>query len=494
MRFQNAMMSLSLGAQAVMTTAPWSSLNTSLAGRLQVTTPFALPCFASYNGQPHTVNLTSCNTIRDNYTDNSLRTTRVDGYMHMQTEICLSDPEDECVLDNTVLPAPMPSGNSTCRQGSVPSYHIVIESASDVVTAFAFARTYGIGLSVKNSGHDYMTRGSGRGTLTLYTHNLTGMTYDPLFVPAGCNTTGTAAVTLGPGVDASAAIAFADANNATILTAYSPTVPLSTGWVLGAGHSVLSPVYGLGADRVLSYDLVTPDGHVRTASACSNPDLFWALRGGGGGTFGVVLSATHRVEPRMPVAMANIKLPSDASADQVWQWIELLVQESLAWGQSGWGGHVSGTYLTHFNPLPEYTSDNGTAARAAFSRASTFVESIGGTSQIVVGASFQALWSDYLAPNFTAQGAKAPFLSNRLLNRELFATQAGQDSIVAFLRSVTEIGFDPTTFYSPATAPFVWNETSAETVARARSETAVSPAWYDALCRLILHFLLLFLC
>lgn len=488
MRSLAAMMSLSVAANAIMTTAPWPSLNASLAGRLQVTTPLALPCFSSYNGQPHAIDLSSCILIRDNYTSNTLRTTRVEAYMHIQNEMCLSDPADECVLDDTVLPAPMPSENRTCRQGSVPSYHIVIDSASDVTTAFDFARTYGVELSVKNAGHDYMTRGAGRGTLTIYTHNLTDMTFDPLLVPEGCNTTGQAAVTLAPGVDTSTAIAFANANNSTILTAYSPTVPVSTGWVLGAGHSVLSPVYGLGADRVLSYDIVTPDGEFRTASACSNPELFWALRGGGGGTFGVVLSATHKVEPKMPVAMANIKLPSNATADQAWQWIELMVQESLAWGQAGWGGHIAGTYLTHFNPLPEYTSDGGTAARAAFSRASAFVESIGGTSQIVVGESFYALWSEYLAPNFTAQGAKAQFLSNRLLSRDLFATQAGQDSIMDFLRSIAGIGFNPTAFYTPVTTPFVWNGTSADMVAQARSETAVAPAWYDALCKVTNKF------
>lgn len=258
MRSLAAMMSLSVAANAIMTTAPWPSLNASLAGRLQVTTPLALPCFSSYNGQPHAIDLSSCILIRDNYTSNTLRTTRVEAYMHIQNEMCLSDPADECVLDDTVLPAPMPSENRTCRQGSVPSYHIVIDSASDVTTAFDFARTYGVELSVKNAGHDYMTRGAGRGTLTIYTHNLTDMTFDPLLVPEGCNTTGQAAVTLAPGVDTSTAIAFANANNSTILTAYSPTVPVSTGWVLGAGHSVLSPVYGLGADRVLSYDIVTP--------------------------------------------------------------------------------------------------------------------------------------------------------------------------------------------------------------------------------------------
>jgi len=53
--------------------------------------------------------------------------------------------------------------------------------------------------------------------------------------------------------------------------------------------------YGLGADNVLEYKVVTADGNLTIANAVSNPDLFWALRGGGGGTWGVVVEATFKV-------------------------------------------------------------------------------------------------------------------------------------------------------------------------------------------------------
>ena len=67
---------------------------------------------------------------------------------------------------------------------------------------------------------------------------------------------------------------------------------------------MLSPLYGLGADRVLEITVVTPDGVLRTANGYTNPDLFWALRGAGGGAFGVVLSMTVKVEPAMPLTLA----------------------------------------------------------------------------------------------------------------------------------------------------------------------------------------------
>jgi len=68
-----------------------------------------------------------------------------------------------------------------------------------------------------------------------------------------------------------------------------------------AGHSPLGPSYGLGADVVVEYKIVTADGKLTVANEVSNPDLFWALRGGGGGTFGIVTEATVKAfrSPKM---------------------------------------------------------------------------------------------------------------------------------------------------------------------------------------------------
>lgn len=72
----------------------------------------------------------------------------------------------------------------------------------------------------------------------------------------------------------------------------SGTVSASGGWISGAGHSIVSPTYGLGIDNAVQFRLVLPSSgntnRTFTVSACSHPDLFWAIRGGGGGTFGVL--------------------------------------------------------------------------------------------------------------------------------------------------------------------------------------------------------------
>ena len=108
--------------------------------------------------------------------------------------------------------------------------------------------------------------------------------------------------------------AFADKQNVTAIGGYHQTV--GTGYFLvqfllfcwrrllmialqGGGHSILSPVYGLGVDRLVQIKVVTPDGQFRTVNECQDSDLFWALRGGGGSAFGVVTELTMRVEPRL---------------------------------------------------------------------------------------------------------------------------------------------------------------------------------------------------
>ena len=72
------------------------------------------------------------------------------------------------------------------------------------------------------------------------------------------------------------------------------TVGASGGYSLAGGHGAMSPMYGLTVDNILEVDVVIADGTLLTANECTNTDLFWALRGGGGGTFGVVTRMVHK--------------------------------------------------------------------------------------------------------------------------------------------------------------------------------------------------------
>lgn len=95
------------------------------------------------------------------------------------------------------------------------------------------------------------------------------------------------------------------------------SVGASGGWLQGGGHGVLGPTYGLGVDNVVQMTALLPNGSVITANRCQNQDLFFAFRGGGGGTFGIVLSTTSHVYPEIPMQVRGPGLIADITTDEV---------------------------------------------------------------------------------------------------------------------------------------------------------------------------------
>lgn len=99
------------------------------------------------------------------------------------------------------------------------------------------------------------------------------------FRPTGCKITidGTA-VKAGAGSQMWELYSALDALNQTVVGGGGKTVSLG-GYLTGAGHSLLSPWFGLAADQVLEMEVVTPTGEIVTVNECQNTDLFWAMRG-----------------------------------------------------------------------------------------------------------------------------------------------------------------------------------------------------------------------
>lgn len=93
------------------------------------------------------------------------------------------------------------------------------------------------------------------------------------------------------------------------------TVGWAGGYIQGGGHGPLSGIHGMGADNVLSFDAITAEGKYVTANAKENADLFWALKGGGPGTFAVVTSVTIKTFPEVPTAGVAININSTHTND-----------------------------------------------------------------------------------------------------------------------------------------------------------------------------------
>jgi hypothetical protein len=124
------------------------------------------------------------------------------------------------------------------------------------------------------------------------------------------------------------------------------SVSVAGGWGQLGGHSPLSNQYGLGVDQFLEFRVVTPDGQYRVANKVSNPDLFWALRGGGGGTFGVVTEATIKAYPHEPITAYSWWMNSTNSG------LGALLGSFLGWSNSS-GDSLSNAYEVLGKSLPD---------------------------------------------------------------------------------------------------------------------------------------------
>lgn len=156
---------------------------------------------------------------------------------------------------------------------------------ADVMTSVNFARDNGLLLAIRGGGHNGAGLGTCDGGLVIDLSPMKGIRVDPVAdtvrVEAGC---------LQRDVD-HATHAFGLAVPAGVIS----TTGIS-GLTLGGGHGYLTRKYGLTIDNLLEADLVLADGRFVTASSRENPDLFWAIRGGGG-NFGVVTSLLFRAHP-----------------------------------------------------------------------------------------------------------------------------------------------------------------------------------------------------
>ncbi|KAM6494758.1 FAD binding domain containing protein [Amanita muscaria] len=197
-----------------------------------------------------------------------------------------------------------------CHQGNVAVIGVDARSVSDIQAAVNFAATFYLRLVVKNTGHDYLSRSMARGAFMLWTHHLKDIAYDDAFVPSGApsNASTYKALTIGAGVQWNEAYEAADANGRAIVGAACLSVGAAGGWPQGGGQGNLSPSFGLGVDNVIQLTVVLANGQYVTANAYQYQDLFWALRGGGGGTYGVVVYVTYQTHDIQPTTMVNFTM------------------------------------------------------------------------------------------------------------------------------------------------------------------------------------------
>ena len=150
----------------------------------------------------------------------------------------------------------------------------------------------------------FLGRSTGAGALSVWTHYLK----DIDFLNWSDKYYSGSAVKVGAGVVGYEILEAASAQGLVVVSGECPTVGLAGGYTQGGGHSALSTEFGLAADQTLEFEVVTASGELVTASRTQNTDLYWALSGGGGGNYGIVVSMTVKTYPDTTVAGAGLQM------------------------------------------------------------------------------------------------------------------------------------------------------------------------------------------
>lgn len=293
--------------------ATWNTLNQSIGGILIENIPIASVCHHTYSGNENPAyNEDECKALRD-------------VWFFPQTHYpSASSPMAYQFTNNSCNPFSDP--DSSCTLGSHVVYSINATSSKDLKTGILFAKKHNIRLVIRNTGHDYLGKSTGSHSLALWTHYMKSMELIETYNRPGSNFTGPA-LKLGAGVQAFEAYNFAHSHHLMVVGGNCPTVGIVGGYIQGGGHGPLSSKHGLAADQVLEWQLVTANGELLTASPIENPDLYWALCGGGGGTYGVVVSMTVKAYPDTYFSTAFLTVPDNGTnTDSIYSAIGNFVQ------------------------------------------------------------------------------------------------------------------------------------------------------------------------
>ena len=210
---------------------------------------------------------------------------------------------------------------------------VLPESAADVAATVAFAKAHGLRVAPQGTGHGAAALGDMSDTILLKTERMRGVTIDPENRIARAEA-GTIWIEV---VEAAAEHGLA------ALAGSSPDVGV-VGYTLGGGLSWLARKHGIGANQVTAIEVVTASGDIVRTDWANEPDLFWALRGGGG-SFGIVTAIEFNLFPISQVYAGILWFPVDRSAEilKAWRaWTDDLPDEMTSVGR-----------ILQFPPIPD---------------------------------------------------------------------------------------------------------------------------------------------
>jgi FAD/FMN-containing dehydrogenase len=199
---------------------------------------------------------------------------------------------------------------------AVSAYALKARHSADVAAGVKFAREHRLRLVVKGGGHSYQGTSNAADSLLIWTRALNEVTLHDAFVPRGCGkkVQPVTAVSAGAGcmwIDLYHAVT---SQAGRYVAGGGCTSVGVAGLVQSGGFSSFSKAFGTAAAGLLEAEVVSADGGVRIVNDCTDPELFWAIKGGGGGSWGVITRLTlrtHELPAYFGAAWGRIKAQSD---------------------------------------------------------------------------------------------------------------------------------------------------------------------------------------
>ena len=219
-------------------------------------------------------------------------------------------------------------------------YAVAAQSAGDVAAAVDFARRRNLRLVIKGGGHSYQGTSNAVDSLLIWTRHMNAITVHDAFVPAGCAAAEPKqAVSVGAGAIWMQVYDAVTTQRGRYVQGGGCTTVGVAGLIQSGGFGSFSKCFGSAASSLLEAEIVTADGGVRIVNACANPDLYWGIKGGGGGSLGVVTRVTletHDLPALFGVVNATIQARSDAAFRKLVGAVLAFYQEHLLnphWGE-----------------------------------------------------------------------------------------------------------------------------------------------------------------
>ncbi|KAK1515972.1 uncharacterized protein CCOS01_13170 [Colletotrichum costaricense] len=263
----------------------WDALNTSISGKLVDVQPVAVSCYPGA-----LFNIDTCADVSSKWDNCAWQAEQPAG-------LCQEADDLKCPL---VVPPAV--SEDDCTNGNEPRYAVNATAAGDVAAAIQFAKDNNIRLVIKTTGHDFLRRSQGFGSLLVWMrYYRTGLDFQQTFQSScseALNWKGSA-LKIGGGYQWSDVYAVAAANNVIVVGGGAPSIGAIGGWLQGGGYGPATHQYGIGADQLLEAEVALADGSIVIANTCQNSDVWSAIRGGGPSTYGVVLSATFKAYPNV---------------------------------------------------------------------------------------------------------------------------------------------------------------------------------------------------